>query len=62
MSLAFERYSGIATAAITTANPSGFVAALNATFFAAAGLSLVGLVTSIIGGRRAEENRDPVRL
>jgi EmrB/QacA subfamily drug resistance transporter len=62
MSLAFERYSGIATAAITTANPSGFVAALNATFFAAAGLSLVGLVTSIIGGRRAEENRETVRL
>jgi EmrB/QacA subfamily drug resistance transporter len=62
MSLAFERYTSIATATITTANPAGFVAALNATFFAAAALSLVGLATSIIGGRRAEERRTTVRL
>ena len=62
MSLAFERYTSVATAAITTANPAGFVAALNTTFFAAAALSLVGLATSIIGGRRAEERRTTVRL
>jgi predicted MFS family arabinose efflux permease len=52
MSLAFERYSGFATAAISTANPSSFVAALNTTFFAAAALGFAALATSIIGGRR----------
>jgi hypothetical protein len=55
MSLGFERYSGAATMAITTANAAGFVAALNGTFLAALVLSLVGLATSIIGGRRDEE-------
>jgi EmrB/QacA subfamily drug resistance transporter len=55
MSLGFERYSGAATKAITTANAAGFVAALNGTFLAALVLSLVGLATSIIGGRRDEE-------
>ena len=62
MSLAFEHYTSVATATITTANPAGFVAALNTTFFAAAALSLVGLATSIIGGRRGEERRTTVRL
>jgi MFS family permease len=62
MSLAFESYSGVATTAITTANPRGFVAALNTTFFAAAALSVVGLATAIIGGRRAEERRATLRL
>ncbi len=62
MSLAFERYTSVATAAITTANPAGFVAALNTTFFAAAALSLVGLATSVVGGRRAEERRTTIRL
>lgn len=55
MSLAFEHYTGAPTAAITTANASGFVAAMNVTFLAALVLSLVGLATSIIGGRRDEE-------
>ncbi len=55
MSLAFEHYTGIATAAITTANPDGFVAALNVTFLAAMVVSLVALATSIVGGRRGEE-------
>ena len=55
MSLAFEHSTGVATAAITTANPDGFVAALNTTFLAAVVVSLVALATSIIGGRRGEE-------
>ncbi|MDH3444696.1 MAG: MFS transporter, partial [Deltaproteobacteria bacterium] len=61
MSLAFERYTGVASAAITTANPMGFVAALNTTFLAAVALSLVALATSIIGGRRGEEQLGPDR-
>jgi EmrB/QacA subfamily drug resistance transporter len=52
MSLAFEHYSGIAGAAISTANAADFVAALNITFFGAMILSLAGLATSMIGGRR----------
>ncbi len=55
MSLAFEHYSGAPTTALTTAHAAGFVAAMNVTFLAAALLSLVGLATSIIGGRRHEE-------
>jgi len=38
MSLAFEHYTGIKSASLTTQNPLGFVAALNITFLAAAGL------------------------
>jgi MFS family permease len=57
MSLAFERYTGIAATAITTANPTGFVAALNTTFLAALVLSLLALTTSILGGRRDEARR-----
>ncbi|MGH7929978.1 MAG: MFS transporter, partial [Candidatus Binatia bacterium] len=55
MSLAFEHYTGAPGTAITTANAAGFVAALNITFLAAIAFSLVGLATSIIGGRRGEE-------
>ena len=50
MSLAFEHYTGISTATLTTANPAGFVAALNATFAAAIGLSVVALFTSAARG------------
>lgn len=57
MSLAFERYAGVPTTAITTADAAGFVGALNITFIAGLGLSLVGLVTSLIGGRDDEEQR-----
>jgi MFS family permease len=38
MSLAFEHYTGIKSASLTTQNPLGFVAALNITFLAAAAL------------------------
>jgi hypothetical protein len=57
MSLAFEGYTGVPAAAITTANAAGFVAAMNVTFLAALVLGLTGFATSIIGGRRDEENR-----
>ena len=46
MSLAFEYHTGVATASLTTANPSAFVASLNATFLAATFLSVVALITS----------------
>jgi EmrB/QacA subfamily drug resistance transporter len=52
MSVAFEHHTGIAGTALTTANPSGFVAALNTTFIIAAGWSSVGLATSLIGSPR----------
>jgi EmrB/QacA subfamily drug resistance transporter len=52
MSVAFEQHTGSAGTALTAANPSGFVAALNVTFFAAAGWSLVGLATSLLGSGR----------
>jgi MFS family permease len=55
MSLAFEHFTGAPTAAITTADAPGFVAAMNVTFLAALLFSLVGLATSIIGGRRGED-------
>ncbi len=47
MSVAFEHHTGIAGTALTTANPSGFVAALNTTFIIAAGWSSVGVATSL---------------
>lgn len=54
MSLAFEYSTGGATASLTTENPVGFVSALNATFLAAAILSVVALLTSATrGGRKA---------
>ncbi|MBI2530886.1 MAG: hypothetical protein HYW03_01510 [Deltaproteobacteria bacterium] len=46
MSLAFEHYTGVKTASLTTENPLGFVAALNVTFLAAAALSIVAVATS----------------
>jgi len=52
MSLAFEHYTGVPTASLTTANPLGFVAALNLTFLAAIGLTLVALITSAARGDR----------
>jgi EmrB/QacA subfamily drug resistance transporter len=52
MSIAFEQHTGSAGMALTAANPPGFVAALNVTFLAAAGWSLVGLATSLLGSGR----------
>jgi EmrB/QacA subfamily drug resistance transporter len=52
MSVAFEHHTGIAGTALTTANPAGFVAALNTTFIIAAGWSSIGLATSLIGSAR----------
>jgi hypothetical protein len=50
MSLALEHYTGVKTTALTTENPAGFVAALNSTFIAAIGLTLVALATSALRG------------
>jgi EmrB/QacA subfamily drug resistance transporter len=50
MSLAFERYTGVETASLTTENPLGFVAALNMTFMAAIVLTTVALFTSAMRG------------
>jgi EmrB/QacA subfamily drug resistance transporter len=50
MSLAFEHYTGVPTASLTTENPLGFVSALNATFVAAIGLTLIALFTSATRG------------
>ena len=50
MSLAFEHYTGVSAASLTTANPVGFVSALNTTFIAAIGLSIVALFTSALRG------------
>jgi EmrB/QacA subfamily drug resistance transporter len=52
MSLAFQHYTGIAETAVSTSKPVAFVNAMNVTFFAAMILSLGGLTTAIIGGRR----------
>src|SRR6202008_1828937 len=50
MSLAFEYYTGVKVASLTTANPSGFVAALQLTFLAAIGVTLIALFTSALRG------------
>jgi EmrB/QacA subfamily drug resistance transporter len=50
MSLAFEHFTGVTTTALTTAHPLGFVAALNTTFVAAIGLTIVALFTSALRG------------
>jgi EmrB/QacA subfamily drug resistance transporter len=50
MSLAFEHYTGIKSASLTTQNPLGFVAALNVTFLAAAGLCSAAVATSSARG------------
>jgi EmrB/QacA subfamily drug resistance transporter len=48
MTLAFERHSGLSGASPTTDNPAAFVAALNTTFVAGAGLSVIALFTSAL--------------
>jgi EmrB/QacA subfamily drug resistance transporter len=53
MAVAFEYHTGIAGLTPTTENPTGFVAALNTTFFAAAGLSMVALFTSALRNSRS---------
>ncbi len=50
MSLAFERYTGVQAANLTTDNPMGFVAALNITFLSAIFFSVIALFTSALGG------------
>jgi len=50
MSLAFEHYTGVRAATLTTENAAGFVAALNLTFVAAIVLTLVAIVTSALRG------------
>jgi len=52
MSLAFEYHTGMRAGSLTTENPLGFVAALNTTFLAAIGLSLIAVVTSALGGAK----------
>jgi len=53
MSLAFEHYTGVQAANLSTANPLGFVAALNFTFVAAIVLSVIAVFTSALRGDRA---------
>jgi EmrB/QacA subfamily drug resistance transporter len=50
MSLAFEHYTGLSAADLTTQNSRGFVAALNTTFLAAIVLSVIALFTSALRG------------
>ncbi len=50
MSLAFEHYTGIKSASLTTQNPLGFVAALNITFLAAASLCSAAVAASAARG------------
>jgi MFS family permease len=50
MSLAFEHYTGVKAASLTTDHPGGFVAALNITFGAAILLTTVALFTSALRG------------
>jgi EmrB/QacA subfamily drug resistance transporter len=56
MTAAFEHYTGLHGVAPTANEPAAFVAALATTFLAAAGLSLVAVVTSAArgGGKRRE--------
>ena len=60
MSLAFEHYTGIKSASLTTDHPTGFVAALNLTYLAAAALSIVAVATSASRGNDRPELK-PVR-
>jgi predicted MFS family arabinose efflux permease len=50
MSLAFEHYTGVKAASLTTDHPGGFVAALNITFGAAILLTMIALFTSALRG------------
>jgi hypothetical protein len=52
MSLAFEHYTGVQSTSLTTENSLGFVSALNSTFFAAIGLTVIALFTSATRGDR----------
>jgi EmrB/QacA subfamily drug resistance transporter len=52
MSLAFEHFTGVSAASLTTENPQGFVAALNTTFLAAIGVCAVAVYTSAARGGR----------
>ena len=52
MSLAFERYTGVPAANLTTENPMGFVDALNITFLSAIVFSVIALITSALGGSK----------
>ena len=52
MSLAFEHYTGVRAASLTTENPVGFVTALNTTFLVSIGLTLIALFTSAARGDR----------
>jgi MFS family permease len=52
MSLAFERYTGMPAANLTTENPAGFVTALNITFLSAIIFSVIALITSALGGSK----------
>jgi EmrB/QacA subfamily drug resistance transporter len=54
MTAAFEHHTGLSGVTPTTENPVGFVAALDTTFLAAAGLSLIAILTSAArGGKNA---------
>ena len=53
MAAAFEAHTGLSGISLSTDHPVGFVAALNTTFLAAVGLSLLGLVTSLARGNKA---------
>lgn len=55
MAVAFEHHTGLSGVGPTTDNPASFVAALNTTFFAAAGLSVVALCTSALRNNRKPE-------
>jgi len=50
MSLAFEHFTGMRAVNLTTENPVGFVAAINVTFLAAIGFSVIACFTSALGG------------
>ncbi|HEY1269723.1 MAG TPA: MFS transporter [Candidatus Binatia bacterium] len=52
MSVAFARYTGIAGAAPTAANPAAFAAAINATLLAGLAVSGVGILTSVTRGAK----------
>ncbi len=53
MTAAFEHHTGLSGLSLTTENPVGFVAALNTTLLAAAGLSLIAIWTSAARGSRS---------
>lgn len=53
MTVAFEYHTGQSGISPTPEDPVGFVAALNTTFFTAAGLSLVAVLTSAMSGGRS---------